>query len=133
MRAMSTDPAATRATSGPSGAPPEGEVAEACQPYSPAYEAKVIRAFIRDGRLASIPARDRKKLVVYRFLVDRVLPDPAEDVAERDLNMRLALWYPDVATIRRAFIDHRLATREGMTYRRAGPAPSSPAKQPPAK
>lgn len=85
-----------------------------------AYEAAVLRAFIRDGRLASIPARERKKLVIYRYLLDQVLPDPDEAVAERDLNMRLALWHPDVATIRRAFIDHGLATREGMVYRRAG-------------
>ena len=90
-------------------------------PDDPAFEARVLRAFIRDRRLVSIPARERKKLVVYRFLVDQVLPDPAEAVAERDLNMRLALWYPDVATIRRALIDHRLASREGMTYRRLAP------------
>ncbi|MBI3745429.1 MAG: DUF2087 domain-containing protein [Chloroflexi bacterium] len=85
-----------------------------------AYEAAVLRAFVRDGRLASIPARERKKLVIYRHLLDQVLPDPAEAVAERDLNMRLALWHPDVATIRRAFIDHGLATRDGMVYRRSG-------------
>lgn len=88
------------------------------QEPDPAFEAKVLRAFIRDGRLVSIPAKDRKKLVVYRFLLDQVLPDPAEEVAERDLNMRLALWHPDVATIRRALIDYRLASRDGMTYRR---------------
>jgi hypothetical protein len=98
--------------------PPDVRAA-AWEPDDPAYEAKVIRAFIRGDRLMSIPARDRKKLVIYRFLLDRVLPDPAEEVAERDLNMRLALWHPDVATIRRALIDSRLATREGMTYRRA--------------
>ncbi len=92
------------------------------QPDDPAFEARVIRAFIRDRRLVSIPARDRKKLVVYRYLVDQVLPDPGEAVAERDLNMRLALWHPDVATIRRALVDHRLAAREGMTYRRLMPS-----------
>jgi hypothetical protein len=91
------------------------------QPDDPVFEARVIRAFIRDGRLASIPARERKKLAVYRYLLDQVLPDPAEEVAERDLNMRLALWHPDVATIRRALIDLRFATRDGMTYRRAVP------------
>lgn len=94
---------------------------DAWRPDEPSFEAKVVRAFIRDGRLTSIPARERKKLVIYRYLLDQVLPDPAEAVAERDLNMRLALWHPDVATIRRALIDHRLATRDGMTYRRAVP------------
>ena len=60
--------------------------------------------------------------MIYRYLLDQVLPDPGEEVAERDLNMRLALWYPDIATIRRALIDHRLAARDGMTYRRLMPA-----------
>ena len=85
------------------------------------FEARVLRAFIRDGRLASIPARERKKLVVYRYLLDQVLPDPDERVDERDLNMRLALWFPDVATIRRALVDLRLAARDGMVYRRVVP------------
>ena len=87
----------------------------------PAFEAKVIRAFIRGGRLTSIPARERKKRVVYRYLLDQVLPDPGIDVDERELNMRLALWNPDVSTIRRGLVDLRLATREGMKYRRAVP------------
>jgi hypothetical protein len=87
----------------------------------PAFEAQVLRAFIRDGRLASIPARDRKKLVVYRYLVERAFPDPEEVVHERDVNMRLALWHPDVATIRRAFVERGFVRRDGMSYRRAVP------------
>jgi hypothetical protein len=83
----------------------------------PAYEARVLRAFIRGERLVSIPARDRKKQVILRFLVDRVFPD-AEPLDERDLNMRLALWHPDVAALRRYLVDAGLAERSGMTYRR---------------
>ncbi|MES2211176.1 MAG: DUF2087 domain-containing protein [Chloroflexota bacterium] len=96
-------------------------VPPAWHPDDADYEAHVIRAFIRDGRLASIPARDRKKHVIYRYLLERVLPDPDETVQERDLNMRLALWYPDVATIRRGLIDLGLASRDGMAYRRSVP------------
>lgn len=87
----------------------------------PVFEARVLRAFIRDRRLASIPARERKKLVVYRYLVDQVLPDPDEVVHERDVNMRLALWHPDVATLRRAFVEHGFVRRDGMAYRRVVP------------
>ena len=119
MPAMSNDPGASDA---PASDPEVRHGSHAAwRSDDPAFEAAVLRAFIRDGRLVSIPAKDRKKLVVYRFLVDRVLPDPVEAVAERDLNMRLALWHPDVATIRRALIDYGLATRDGMTYRRAMP------------
>ena len=100
--------------------------AAAWAPDEPAFEARVLRAFIRDGRLASIPARERKKLVVYRYLVERVFPDPDEVVDERDVNMRLALWHPDVATIRRALADLGFVHREGITYRRALPPCPAP-------
>jgi hypothetical protein len=102
-----------------SDAPPE--IPHAWNRDAPDFEAHVLRAFIGNGRLKSIPARERKKLVVYRHLVDQVLPDPAELVPERDLNMRLALWHPDVATIRRALVDLGFAHRARMEYRRAVP------------
>jgi hypothetical protein len=92
----------------------------------PAFEARVLRAFVRGDRLVSIPARDRKMQVILRFLVDKVLPD-AEPLDERDLNMRLALWHPDVAALRRYLVDAGLAERSGMTYRRSAPAPAAPA------
>jgi hypothetical protein len=88
----------------------------------PAFEARVLRAFVRGDRLVSIPARDRKKQVVLRFLVGKVFTD-AEQLDERDLNMRLALWHPDVAALRRYLVDAGLAERSGMTYRRSPTAP----------
>jgi hypothetical protein len=47
-----------------------------------AYEDTVIRSFIRDNRLVSIPARDKKREVILRYLVercfaeDRAYPEP---------------------------------------------------------
>lgn len=87
----------------------------------PKFERDTLYAFIRGGRLISIPARERKKLVVYRYLVDVAFPEPDEEVQERDVNMRLALWHPDVATLRRAMVDLGFVARQGMTYRRAVP------------
>jgi hypothetical protein len=86
-------------------------------PEDPAFEAKVLRAFIKRDRLVSLPARERKKQVVLRFLVDRVLPDDTE-IDEPELNRRLAAWHPDVAALRRYLVDSGFATRSGMTYRR---------------
>jgi hypothetical protein len=87
-------------------------------PEDPAFEAKVLRAFIKGDRLVSLPARERKKQVVLRYLLDRVLPDESE-VGEPELNARLAAWHPDVAALRRYLVDSGLASRTGMTYRRA--------------
>ncbi len=82
-----------------------------------AFAAKVIRSFIRDGRLVTIPARERRRAVVYRYLRDQVF---TEDRAypEKEVNQRLALFHPDVATIRRGMVDEGLVTREAGEYRR---------------
>ena len=88
----------------------------------PAFEARVLRAFIREGRLVSLPARERKRRVVLRYLLDEVFPD-LEPVDERDVNMRLALWHPDVSALRRYLVDAGLLTRSAMIYRRAVPLP----------
>jgi hypothetical protein len=88
----------------------------------PLYEAKVLRAFVRDGRLVRIPARERKKRVILRWLLDRVFPEDGP-VDERDVNLRLAIWNPDVSALRRYLVDSGLVARQGMVYRRVPPAP----------
>ena len=82
------------------------------------FEAKVLRSFLRDGRLVTIPAQDKKKLVVLRHLVAVCFP---EDRAypEEEVNQRLAIFHPDVAALRRYLVDFRLMTREAGEYRRA--------------
>jgi hypothetical protein len=83
-----------------------------------AFEAKVLRSFLREGRLVSIPAQEKKKQVVLRYLLDHCFP---EDRAypEREVNQRLALLHPDVAALRRYLVEFRLMTRAAGEYRRA--------------
>ena len=84
----------------------------------PSYEDKVIWAFIRDNRLVSIPAQDKKRRVILRFLVERCF---VEDRAypEKEVNQRLALFHPDVAALRRYLVESGLMTRQAGEYRRA--------------
>ncbi|MFP5342824.1 MAG: DUF2087 domain-containing protein [Candidatus Limnocylindria bacterium] len=82
-----------------------------------AFTERTLRAFIRDGRLVSVPAREKRRRVVYRYLGSAVLTEDRE-YEERELNMGLALFHPDVATIRRGMVDAGLVTREGGRYRR---------------
>jgi hypothetical protein len=83
-----------------------------------AFEAKVLRSFFRDGRLVSIPARDRKKLVVLRHVRETCFPED-RIYPEKEVNQRLALLHPDVAALRRHLVDYRLMTRSSGEYRRA--------------
>ena len=87
---------------------------------------KVIRAFIRDDRLVSIPAKPRKRALLLVEVLDRCFPED-RDYEEKEVNMRLALLHPDVAALRRYLVDARLMTRTSGIYRRATPAPGSPA------
>jgi hypothetical protein len=90
---------------------------DAEEPEDPAFDARVIRAFIRDGRLTTIPSRERRRQVIYRYLRDQVF---TEDRAypEREVNQLLALFHADVATIRRGMVDAGLVTRRDGEYRR---------------
>ena len=90
------------------------------EPDDPTFESRTLRSFVRGGRLARIPARERKRRVIVRWLIDEVLPDAAP-VQERELNMRIALRHPDSAALRRYLVDSKLAERQGMVYRRLVP------------
>ena len=85
-----------------------------------AFTERTIRSFIKDGRLTTIPAREKRRLVIYRYLRDRIFTED-RDYPEAEVNMALALVHPDVATIRRGMVDAGLVTRAAGAYRR-GPA-----------
>jgi DNA-binding transcriptional ArsR family regulator len=82
----------------------------------PAYEAKVLRAFFIDGRLASIPAQRKKRLVILAFLA-RTDFRQGEELVEKEVNMRLALRHPDVAALRRYLVENGYLERPGGVYR----------------
>jgi hypothetical protein len=84
----------------------------------PPEDAKVLRSFFDRGRLTSIPAHDRKRMVVIRYLRDRCFGED-RPYPEKEVNQRLALYHPDVASLRRYMVDAGLMTREAGEYRRA--------------
>ncbi|HEX5014296.1 MAG TPA: DUF2087 domain-containing protein [Candidatus Limnocylindrales bacterium] len=91
---------------------------------------KVIRSFVRDGRLVSIPAKPSKRELLLPWLLDECFPED-RDYEEKEINQRLALWYPDVSALRRYLIDAGLMTRDQGIYRRAAPlSPDRPRPDP---
>jgi hypothetical protein len=95
------------------------EAAPVREPLSddPAEDA-VLSAFLRHGRLVSIPAQRSKRLVVLGHLV-RVF-EPGVRYPEREVNALLAVWHADVAALRRYLVDEGLLTREAGVYWRSG-------------
>ena len=86
-----------------------------------ADEAKIIRGFLKDDRLTAIPSQEKKRLVVVRYLRDRCFTED-RPYPEKEVNQRLALFHPDVATLRRAMVDEGLMVREAGIYRLPVPA-----------
>nr|WP_239521844.1 DUF2087 domain-containing protein [Geodermatophilus sabuli] len=83
----------------------------------PAEDA-VLSAFVREGRLVSIPAQRGKRRVVLEHLV-RVF-DAGVRYPEREVNALLGVWHPDVAALRRYLVDEGLLSREAGVYWRSG-------------
>jgi DNA-binding transcriptional ArsR family regulator len=84
----------------------------------PAFDAKVLRSFFVGDRLVSIPAQEKKKLVVLRYLLERCFPE-GRAYPEKEVNQRLGLFHPDVASLRRYLVSYGLMARGAGSYRRA--------------
>jgi DNA-binding HxlR family transcriptional regulator len=81
----------------------------------PAFDAKVLRAFVVDGRLSSIPAQEKKRLVLLRYLAETVF-EAGRRYPEKEVNQRLAILHPDVASLRRYLIDLGFMDRKSGVY-----------------
>jgi DNA-binding transcriptional ArsR family regulator len=82
----------------------------------PAEDIRVLRAFFEDGRLTSIPAQEKKRLVILRYLAETVFAE-GRDYPEKEVNQRLALLHPDVASLRRYLVDFKFMARDHGQYR----------------
>ena len=82
--------------------------------------AAVLRAFIRDGRLISIPAAHAKRLVVLDHVV-RIF-EPGVRYPEREVNALLRAFHPDCAALRRYLVDEGFLERADRVYWRIGGA-----------
>jgi len=84
----------------------------------PADAARVLRAFVRDGRLKSIPAQHSKRMVILDMLAQEF--EPGERYSERKVNAMLRKWHDDTAALRRYLVDDGFLDREAGEYWRAG-------------
>jgi hypothetical protein len=85
---------------------------------SDANAERVLRTFLRDGRITQIPTAHAKRLVVLDH-VARVF-EPGVRYAEREVNAALRAFHPDYAALRRYLVDAGLLGRERNVYWRTG-------------
>ena len=80
--------------------------------------ARVLRAFVRDGRLVSIPTVHSKRLVVLNWLSQRF--EPGREYSEQMVNLILGQVHADTAALRRYLVDDDFLSRANGKYWRTG-------------
>jgi hypothetical protein len=85
---------------------------------APAEAARVLRTFVRDGRITQIPTQRSKRLVVLDHLAQEF--EPGERYSESMVNLILGRWHPDTAAWRRYLVDEGFLSRDHGTYWRTG-------------
>ncbi|MBD7936932.1 metalloregulator ArsR/SmtB family transcription factor [Cytobacillus sp. Sa5YUA1] len=89
------------------------ELEEMEQDY--AYRKKVLDAFIQtDGKLKSIPAQRKKKLIIFEHMVKGLKKGVKYE--EKEINEYIKNFHDDFATIRREFITNQYMYRENGIY-----------------
>lgn len=81
-------------------------------------QASVLRAFLRDGRLASIPSVRSKRLVVLDHIAK--VFEVGVRYKERDVDALLRAFHDDYAALRRYLVDEGFMSREHAEYWRTG-------------
>jgi hypothetical protein len=83
-----------------------------------AETAKVLRAFVRDGRLTALPTAESKKRVLLDVICQDV--EPGRRYSEPEVNLVLRRWHDDVASLRRWLVDLGYLDRDAGEYWRSG-------------
>lgn len=75
---------------------------------------KILRTWVKDGRIIDLPAQEKKKQVIIRWLADRIPHD--RRWTEREFSEWLTQFNEDYATLRRYLVDSGYMTREKGIY-----------------
>jgi len=78
------------------------------------YRKKVISAFMEHGKLKSIPAQLKKRIIILEEICKAFEPDRL--YAEKEVNLIIADYHDDFCTIRRDMIGVGLMQRENGIY-----------------
>lgn len=77
-------------------------------------ESVIKNFFTAEGRLKSIPAQLKKKLIVLEHLITKL--EKGRKYPEKEINDYIKAYHEDFATIRREFIMHHFMFRENDIY-----------------
>lgn len=94
---------------------PQGAVALAPEPPGDAWETKVLSGYLdAQGKLETIPASRRKRVIVLRWLARQFHPD--RRYKETEVNEIIQRRHWDCATLRRELVGAGMMSREAGIY-----------------
>ena len=88
------------------------------EPPSATEIEKVLRSYLRDGRLSVMPRPGRKRQIVLDHVAQ--LFEPGVRYSEVQVNLMLRPIWVDVAALRRYLVDEALLARSDGEYWRVG-------------
>jgi hypothetical protein len=77
-------------------------------------ETVIKNFFTSEGKLKSIPAQLKKKLIILEHLVSKL--EKGRKYSEKEINEFIKTFHEDFATLRREFIMHQFMFRENQIY-----------------
>jgi len=80
--------------------------------------ARVMRAFVRDGRITAIPAQHSKRRILLEWLAQDF--EPGRRYSESMVNLIVGQRHADTAALRRGLVDEELMARDHGEYWRIG-------------
>ncbi|HEX6934814.1 MAG TPA: DUF2087 domain-containing protein [Streptosporangiaceae bacterium] len=78
----------------------------------------MLRNFVRDGRIVTMPARRSRRLVLLDYVAQRF--EVGVRYTESEVNRSLGALHDDYAALRRYLVDEGFMTREHSVYWRTG-------------
>lgn len=77
-------------------------------------EERVLRTWVKDGRIVDIPSQEKKKKILIRWLAGQI--DPDRRWTEKEFSEWLKQYNEDYAFLRRYLVDSHYMARENGIY-----------------
>lgn len=84
------------------------------RPGGPTEEERILRAYVRNGRIVEIPEKEKRKLIIIHWLAQQI--DPERRWTEKEFSEWLKQYHEDFAALRRYLVESGYMIREKGIY-----------------
>ena len=78
------------------------------------YKEKILKTFMKDGKITQIPAQKQKRWIVFEQLLNEF--EFGKEYTEKDVNEIIQKYNVDYCSIRRSFIEENVMSRNDNIY-----------------